>query len=574
MARIIPSFMDERTPPGERDVFNFLAAGPDDWTILYSLDLAPWSRGLRTEVDFLVIVPDTGILCIEVKSHENLHFDGDRWYPSTISRSPFKQAADGRFSFARRIREIAPELRNVPIVHCCIFPRAPFEIHPNLSVQSWELMDMRTMRSFANADFFCADLRARITKSIESDGSLIPLHRHLSPSQVDELVSYCVPVQKNRPGAREEITRRAAQMEELLRDQQKPVLQLTALNKRVIISGGAGTGKTLIAREVARRAAEKGARVALLCFNQLVGDWMYQQLSAAIPPIPNLVVGRAIQVMAKLVELQIPEKPARDFWDKELPDQLEERLTDDDLKATAMFDYIVVDEAQDILARPRIWESLSLFLTGGLTDGAFVLLGDFDNQVLEDREAMKQALSRLETTSPCHWRLTENCRNYRIVGDTAVSLGGLSQLVYSGYMRIGGGVQNYDIYFYDSPESQLNKLREWLKEFKTLGYKASEITILSFRSTENSAAEHLKTTGFKLRPAWQGGETTGCASIHSFKGMENKVIILTDVTLSEKNYQRDLFYTGLTRATETVRVLCDNNSRTTLLTWLTEKRPI
>ena len=74
MARLIPSFMDDTTPQGERDVFNMLSAGPDDWVALHSLDLAPWNRGLRTELDFLVLAPETGMLCIEVKSHENIGF--------------------------------------------------------------------------------------------------------------------------------------------------------------------------------------------------------------------------------------------------------------------------------------------------------------------------------------------------------------------------------------------------------------------------------------------------------------------------------------------------------------------
>jgi Nuclease-related domain len=78
MARLIPSFMDDATPGGERDVYNLLAAGPDDWAALHSLDLAPWNRGLRTEIDFVIIIPDAGILCIEVKSHENIYFDGNR----------------------------------------------------------------------------------------------------------------------------------------------------------------------------------------------------------------------------------------------------------------------------------------------------------------------------------------------------------------------------------------------------------------------------------------------------------------------------------------------------------------
>ena len=87
MARLIPSFFDDRTPPGERDVFNMLAAGPDDWVALHSLDLAPWNRGLRTEIDFVVIVPDTGVACLEVKSHDSISFENGQWHPPEIKRS-------------------------------------------------------------------------------------------------------------------------------------------------------------------------------------------------------------------------------------------------------------------------------------------------------------------------------------------------------------------------------------------------------------------------------------------------------------------------------------------------------
>src|SRR5215467_9034309 len=107
MAKLIPSFMDDRTPPGERDVFNMLAAGPDDWVVLHSLDLAPWNRSLRTEIDFVVVIPDAGILCVEVKSHENISFHEDRWWPHDIKRSPFKQAADASHTLHRRLSGLA-----------------------------------------------------------------------------------------------------------------------------------------------------------------------------------------------------------------------------------------------------------------------------------------------------------------------------------------------------------------------------------------------------------------------------------------------------------------------------------
>jgi hypothetical protein len=572
MARMIPSFVDERTPPGERDVFTMLAAGPDDWVAMHSLDLAPWNRGLRTEIDFVVIVPDIGILCIEVKSHENITFDGDRWYPPEIKRSPFKQAADGRFTFYRRMRILTPRFACVPIVHCCIFPRATFDLMPNLSVAPWELMDIRGFRALNSSEAFCADLKTRLNRSIEADANLHPLSDALSPIDVASMVEACVPVQKRRPDVRQEVLRREEQAASILREQQKPVLRLAELNDRLIVTGGAGTGKTLIAIEVARRAAERGRRVALLCYNQLVGDWMRQRIAQTGPIPPNLVIGRAIRVMAEMTGVVIPEAPSPAFWETDLPQQLEDRLTDPDLKATSAFDYLVLDEAQDLLARPRLWHCLAQFLRGGIDGGMFALLGDFEHQVLKDHEPMQVELAAIDASArPVRWHLSENCRNYRIVGETALRLGGVPASVYSGYLRVGGGLQNYNIIFYESSEEQLAQLGQWLRDFKGLGYKASEITLLSFRSDESSAAVSLKHAGYKLRPAWQSGEGTAYASVHAFKGMENKIIILTDVVLTDQALNRDVFYTGMTRATECIRVLCDKKSEAVLCEWLTGK---
>jgi hypothetical protein len=569
MARLIPSFMDDRTPPGERDVFNLLAGGPDDWVALHSLDLAPWHRGIRTEIDFLVIAPDVGLLCIEVKSHEAIAFEGGRWYPAEIKRSPFKQAADAAYTFHRRLREIAPQFAHVPVIHGCIFPRASFDLRPNLSVASSELIDARVFRAFRNGMDLCADLRARMIRAIEADQNLHALPKPLLPGQVDALLNCCVPVQKRRVRARDEIARREQEVDRLLRDQQRPIVQLADLNARVVVSGAAGTGKTLIAMEIARRAADRGARVALLCFNQLVGDWMKRQLERGGGVSPALVVGRAIRVMAEMTEIAIPKEPPHEFWDNDLPDAIQEHLTNPEFESAAAFDYLVVDEAQDLLARPRIWECVAGFLKGGTAEGAFCLLGDFDHQVLAAREPMSRSLAATRTVGrPTLYRLSENCRNYRIVGDSAVRLSGLPEPVYEGYRRTGGGIHNYDIHFYANDREQRDKLVQWLREFKTQGYRPDEITVLSFRAPEQSAAFRLAQEGYRVTPVWQQAPNSiGYASVHAFKGLENKIILLTDVVLAEAEFHRDLFYTGMTRACESVRILCHHDSQQILTGW-------
>jgi hypothetical protein len=270
--------------------------------------------------------------------------------------------------------------------------------------------------------------------------------------------------------------------------------------------------------------------------------------------------------------LGIPEYPSKDYWEVELPESLEERLTDPDFKAIAVFDYLVLDEAQDLLSRPRLWQCLSQFLAGGVEKGAFALFGDFDNQVLAERSVMDETIAALVALArPSRWLLSENCRNYKIVGDTALCLSGFESSVYSGYMRSGGSIKNYDISFYVDEQEQLDRLGQCLREFKSQGYKPSEVVVLSFCADDTCAAARLRNSGFRLLPVWQAGECTGYASIHAFKGMESKVVILTDLVLGKPDFHRHLFYTGMTRATESVRVLCNKNSMNTLLEWLSGK---
>jgi hypothetical protein len=575
MARLIPAFIDDNSPPGERSVFNLLASGPDDWVILHSLDLAPWNNRRRTEIDFVVIVPDSGILCIEVKSHEDIRFDGSRWWPHDIKRSPFKQATDARYALLRGLAEKLPDFKKakVPIVHICIFPNSPFPMSTNvLSVHPGELMDSNRFQQFTSGDDFCSEIRKMIQDNLQVE-NLSPPVPALSEKWIENLVKTCVPVQKRHPDAREAILRRQHELEKLLLNQQKQVLMLAARNDRLIVSGGAGTGKTLIAMEVAKRKAESGLRVALFCFNRLVGDWVSKQMEQSSVPLPNLVVGRANQMMARMVDVTVPSNAPQSFWDTEFPAKLEERLTDPEFNDGAAFDYLVLDEAQDLFARPRLWACLSRFLKGGLKEGSFALFGDFKNQVLSNSEVMQRELENLrEYARPVNCHLSENCRNYKIVGEMAVALSGLREggqsPVYDGYLRAGGEKRNYNISYYEDTRTQINQIKAWLKDFVAQGFKPWEITLLSFCSEEESAAMHLIKESCKLDPAWMESHNSGYTTVHSFKGMENKVIILTDVDLNGRDVERSLFYTGMTRATESVRVLCTDSSRQTLISYL------
>ena len=567
MARMIPAFMDERTPPGERDVFDALAAGPEDWVVLHSLDLAPWNRGLRTEIDFVALIPGRGILCIEVKSQEAITFRDDRWYPASISRSPFKQAADGRFTLHRRLREVAPRLAAVPVTHCCVFPRSDFEVRGLITVKPWELVDRRQFLSCRSGHEFCEILSGCLTKSLEADSTVSSMH--LNHALIEEFLALCVPVQRFRPDSRAAVMARERDAERALLEQQRPVLRLATLNPRLLVTGPAGSGKTLMALELARRAASSGERVGLLSYNQLIGDWMRSQALSGARSWPNLIVGRAIRIMADFASIAIPPIPTPEFWDYELPDALEERFTAPDLNGLAAFDFVIVDEAQDLLGRPRLWNCLMLLVRGGCAGGRYALFGDFSNQILTNRDATLETLSAVEEAGrPVRWHLHDNCRNYATVGNTALQLCGLPTSTYATYLRRGGTVDSYEIEFYDDDTQQETVLSGWVKALKAKGYRPSEITVLSTRGAEGALAFRLAQKGFPLQAASAKGDQIKYASVHAFKGMESKVVLLTDVDVSDPGFSRDLFYTALTRATEHAWVLCAGSSRKQIREWL------
>ena len=57
-------------------------------------------------------------------------------------------------------------------------------------------------------------------------------------------------------------------------------------------------------------------------------------------------------------------------------------------------------------------------------------------------------------------------------------------------------------------------------------------------------------------------------TVNSFKGLEAKVVIVTDVEASENEFKRNQLYTALTRSTECVHVLFAEASRKLVGNWL------
>lgn len=568
MARMLPTgFDDDRTPPGEKDVFGwFREYGPADWTVLHNLDLAPWNKGRKTEIDFLVIMPRQGVFAVEVKSHEQIRYDDQGWHLNAErGRDPFKQADDGRKTLERRIRENLPSMSRVPICRLVMFPRAPFNATDNAAYRAYELFDRNRCLSALSDGTLIAQIIEAHKTSVNADKALQALgSTGLSGEEVESLLAFLRPVQRRTETAKQVRALRRRELETSLRQQQKPIISLADTNPRLIVKGGAGTGKTYIAMELAKRAAEDGLRTGLFCFNRPVGSWMDAYIQ---PRLPNLVVGPFLKAVAQLYDVIEPEGEMWDSDDEAVAAQIVVRSGSGSDADAVSFDRVIVDEAQDILCRPWLLKCLDSVLRKGIKCGSWVLLGDTDFQVLGSetlRQHLGDTLKNLGLLgSPAIARLDENCRNFAVVANAALVMAGIKAPVYDGFRRGNGSAGSLRQLIYDTDDEQLRALVEEIAYWQGQGIQAHEIAVLT---TKPSVAEGISArldTAVTRRAAGQPGYAMVSSTVSEFKGLEAQAVIVTDVDLTDKatpNHRRDLFYTAVTRATYGVSILMTRQS--------------
>ena len=144
MAEMIPEFFDDtNTPLGEQDFFGWLAGCPSDWIVLHSLDLQAWNKHRQTEIDFVLIIPSSGICCVEIKSHRHVEVTSSgewRLNGEVSKRTPPKQAEDAVKVLQRRISAQFPELNHIPVCRLLAFPRASFDLPRSVEYNSWRYL--------------------------------------------------------------------------------------------------------------------------------------------------------------------------------------------------------------------------------------------------------------------------------------------------------------------------------------------------------------------------------------------------------------------------------------------------
>ncbi len=507
----------------------------DGWEVFYS---RPWwginPKGGETdgEADFILAHPDKGFLFLEVKGGR-IEYDSSssRWTSRDRNgivfniKDPMKQALACKHQYIDRLRKV-PGWPNsyIRFRHGVVFPDSSEKGNAVNTIGGYErslfCLSERFERDFGSWIEERLSAHSPVGQKVECapGPAAVALLRRL----VADPVRLHVPLRRI-------LQTENMQLEELATGQQLHLITLLESIKKAVIEGGAGTGKTLLAMEMAIRLAASGLKVCLICFNSPIAEWIKERLAGS----SGVTVGTFHSICGKLVrDAGIRcHVSGRIFYDTELPSLALEVL---EKMGGSVWEAVLVDEGQDFL--DHWWQVIEHMLP---RDGSGIIRVFCDpNQLL-----YRNPVDIASIIGAQIFTLKHNLRNTKAISK-------VTDFLYKGpqIFAMGPDGEAPVLFPFDHTESWVGAIKLVVKLIKEESISHGDIAVLL--SGENDAAKFRSELSM-LQIMSSDAEkldlnTVIVDSIKRFKGLESLVVIL--VMNRNMANEPELAYVAVSRA--------------------------
>ncbi len=497
--------------------------GPDD---VLGAGVRFTHRGEDREVDLLVGIAGAGVVTLEVKGGSVWLEHGDWWMQrrrETVKIHPVAQARTGKYA-VRDYVNVDPRWRHrrMRMAHAVALPHT--DVAP----------DFATPDCPREAIFGRDDLDG----VVEGLRLLLEEQTGHPPTGATDLGDLAE-ILGGRFLPQTTLLSEAYQREDEaqhLTEQQAMILDAVRHLHRVEVRGGAGSGKTWLAIEQARRLSADGQRVALVCYSRGLASYFHRRVAAIKnrrhrPAYVGLFHGLGEQWGATLPE----STDDQEGWEVRLPAEM--RRLAEALPDGHRFDAVVVDEAQDF--SDTWWPALLGALRS--EDSGVYVFSDESQRVFARFGGPPVPLLPL--------MLDANLRNTRQIGQTFADLAPFR-------MRLRGG-DGPDVRFVPCrPDEALDLADEAVDQLLD-DWRPEDVALLTTggRHPEQKARQEQGQETY-WESFWDKDQVF-YGHVLGFKGLERRVVVLALNEREPTDRSRERLYVGLSRARDQLVVCGD-----------------
>ena len=493
-----PEFPDLKSE-AEKTVYGLLVDQLEDDVEVFC-NIEYFDGQIRREIDFLISIPELGLVALEVKGG-NIQIEGQSWLQWDKATHQFvEMPLVYQLDEERRVirSRLADKIRKMPTV-------AFFAVFPDTDL---------------TLDAFTPGLeRRQIIAKSELDTlyrlALIELKRVQKPNSYPSISQEIVRKEfgSNTFDYSEivETARSRAALVDALSVEQMFLLDLMQDNPRLLVKGGPGSGKTILAIEHATRLSEQKLRVGLVCFNRGLGKLLQKRVDGLVDRKRPYFVGSILEDLPKKWQIDLSLLETDDlnrYYTESLPQALLSHISK--LQDHQKFDAWIVDEAQDL--QPVHWQ----IIKGSLRDpekGLIHAFGDNEQNLFEGSADLPwyYAVGRLrdnlrssKTIAGVLQSISENA------GDPSGPILGTSpEVIY---------VKNHDL-----AEPVADNYAQTLID--SFGWNPGDIVVITTRQRHSKQEAQLGDLDRYWDEFFTGNEVM-YTNVNTFKGLERPVVIV------------------------------------------------
>jgi hypothetical protein len=509
----------------------------DEYRVFYSVAWLAGPGKTRTgdgEADFVVVHPSKGIMVLEVKGGAISRdgptgnwFSRDRHDQYHTIKDPVLQARNNKYA-------ILDKLKDVPGLGSVFFRLAHGALFPHCQPTTVELGTDAPPQIFGFASHM-TDLGPRVE-------SIYDFWNRQDERTFDPLTDNEIKRIEDTLATTFELNYSLAAVVE---DEEAEIISLTEEQynllgylsnvRRAVVTGGAGTGKTMLAMEKARRLADEGFRVLFTCYNRPLADHLSKMVSST-ENLEVLTYHQLCRQFAQDAGVKIEGRASSPEFFENLGGSLIESLDGVEKR----FDAIIVDEGQDF--EPAWWDALQFALSDP-TDGVLYAFADPNQAIYGEQTWVGAGLTEFP--------LTNNVRNTRSIHASVLPY-------YEGppFTSLGPAGQPINKLVAEDGHQVVRAVSRLLHLYITgESMKPEDIVILSGAGQGRGCLRPGDQVGnYELSaPSETEPGTIGLETVRRFKGLERRVVILVDI--EQVTDSRELSYVALTRARSLLAVV-------------------